>query len=451
MVKSGGDVADVLDATEKQKPKEETEPKNKVEVFFYESISKDLFVVLAGDVPIIIEPLPVSDIKGNKKLSLWQAYWNLRHSESPYGIGIYEAIRYDQAMLDRIRNMTVDQLTLSIYKMFFYQGTQSLTETGDIKITPGVGKQVLNPKDLTWLDIPGPGKDAYAGIELMRRDIDESSGIGDPLLGQVTGKTAFEIAQAKESALKRMKNPLDNILDALNTEGYITLALIQMVYSIPETYEIADPLMIEEYLNDIKGDSSLFERNPKMDEQGNPVMNEQGQMEDVFTAKVYPEFPLNLEKDENENLIETRDTQFFRIKPNGLNWEGVINIKSQSILSPSKQVDKALELEMFNLLIPLMMNPPELYQKIAKEICKLYDKDPRDILPDQWMQPPAPPNLFMPAGQLLQQQMGMGQQEQAPGLQQGPGQAQKMVPQTQVPAQQSQGIVGKLMSRIGGR
>lgn len=379
-----------------------TNNENKVEAIFYESRAKDCFIVMLNQVPVCIEPLPVSDTKGSKKLSLWQTYWNLRHGESPYGIGIYESIRYDQAMLDRFRNMTIDQITMSIYKMFFYQGTSSLQDTGDIKITPGVGKQVLDPKNITWLEVPGPGKDSYIAQDMLRKDVDESSGITDPLLGQVTGKTAFEIAQAKESALKRMKNPLDNILDALNDEGYITVCLMQLLYSVPETYEIAEPELIAQYLKETGGDTDLFERTPMQDEEGQPAFDDLGMQKQNFTAKVYREFPLNLSKDEKGNLAENKDTSFFRVKPDALDWEGIISIKSQSLLSPSKQVDKAMDLEMYNVLIPLMQGIAQeramLMQagqpagiddltggKTAKQIIKLYDKDPKDIMPTPWL------------------------------------------------------------------
>jgi hypothetical protein len=248
--------------------------------------------------------------------------------------------------------MTIDQLTLSIYKMFFYQGTQSLTETGDIKITPGAGKQVLDPKNINWLQIPGPGAEAWQGLEIFKKDLDEASGITDPLLGNITGKTAFEIAQAKEAALKRLKNPLENITDALDTEAYITVALAQLLYSIPEVYEIADQTLIEDYLKEVDSDPQLYERDVRTNE-------ETGETTDVFRAKVFPEFPLNLDKDEQGNLIETNETRFFRVKPGSLSWEGVINIKSQSVLTPSKQIDKALNLEMFNMLIPLIAPRPD--------------------------------------------------------------------------------------------
>lgn len=374
-VTAGGIVTEVLDQVVKNNS-EKTET-DLVEVYFYENILKDLFMVIANGVPVVITPLPISDEKGNKKLSLWQAYWNLRHALSPYGIGIYEAVRYDQSFLDRIRNMTIDQITLSIYKMFFYQGTQNLADTGDITIRPGVGKQVIDPKNISWLEVPGPGKDAFALLEMFRKDVDDASGITAPLIGEITGKTAFEIAQAKEAAVKRLKTPLDNITDALNDEGYITVTLIQALYSLPEIVDITDPQLIAQYLQETGSDQELFQREE--------TTNELGEPEEKFQAKIYREFPLNLEKDEKGNLIETAETQFFRAKPSALKWEGIISIKSQSVLTPSKQIDKALDLEMYQVLIPLFTQPPELYKKVAENIAKLYDKDPQDVLPEHWL------------------------------------------------------------------
>ena len=439
-VQAGGVTDEVIDEAKIVSTGEKTST-DLVEVYFYESRLKDIFAVIINGVPVVLEPLPISDTEGNKKLSLWQTYWNLRHGQSPYGIGIYEAIRYDQAYLDRIRNMTIDQITMSIYKMFFYQGTQTLTDTGDIKIAPGVGKQVLNPKDIQWLEVPGPGRDAYEAITLFKKDVDEASGITEPLLGEITGKTAFELAQAKEAAIKRLKVPLDNILDALNDEGYITISLIQMLYSIPEVYEMNDKLQIDDYMREIQSDPELYERQDVINDDGEPEFDELGAPKQRFLAKVYPEFPLSLEKDERGNLIEAKENQFFRTKPSGLKWEGIINIKSQSVLSPSKQIDKALNLEMYNILIPLLAQPPELVKKPAEDICKLYDKDPREILPDLWYATEGEEDpLFMPVEQVMAQQQA--QLPQVP-----PQRAQQVTAQPTLPAQ-PQGIVGRFMSSI---
>ena len=145
--------------------------------------------------------------------------------------------------------------------------------------------------------MPGPGAEAWAGIEMFKKDIENASGVTAPLLGEITGKTAFEIAQAKEAALKRLKTPLENIADALEEDGYITVSLIQMLYSIPEVYKITDREKINAYLQEIQSDPELYE----YDEEGN------------FYAKVYREFPMNLEKDEQGNFIESEETRFFRI------------------------------------------------------------------------------------------------------------------------------------------
>lgn len=441
-VQVGGVITERVDV----KTQREFQDKNLVEVYFYENVVKDLFMVIIGGVPVIIEPLPISDSQGHKKLSCWQTYWNLRNSQSPYGIGIYEAIRYENAMLDRIRNMTIDQLTLSIYKMWFYQGTQALTDTGDIKIVPGVGKQTIDPKNISWLQVPGPGVEAWKGIEMFQDMVNQASGIVNPLTGEITGKTAFEVAQAKEAALGRLKFPLDNICDALETEAYITISLIQLIYSIPEMIRVTDDRLIEDYLREIKSDPQLYERK----------YNEENGL-DEFYVKLYPEFPLNLEENEEGNLIETEKTQFFRIKPKFLEWEGIINVKPQSVLTPSKQLDKALDLEMYNVVLPLIGNTSQeislmkqtgapvefnelVYGKVLKNIIKLYDKDPRDILPDSWLSSKlseAP--LFVPQQQNINPQI----------LQQGqqPLQAEKMVSSVQNPTN-PQSLIQKLVSRL---
>ena len=99
---------------------------------------------------------------------------------------------------------------------------------------------MLNPKDINWLEVPSPGQEAWKGLENYKKDVDESSGITDPLMGNITGKTAFELAQAKESALKRLKTPLDNICHALEVDAQITICLQQMIYSVPEVIKITD-------------------------------------------------------------------------------------------------------------------------------------------------------------------------------------------------------------------
>ena len=136
--------------------------------------------------------------------------------------------------------------------------------------------------------------------------------------------------------------------------------------------------------------------------------------------------------------METESTRFFRVKPGLLQWEGIINIESQSILSTSRQVEKALNLEMYNILIPLLSNDPLLYAKVAKDIVKMYDKDPRDILPDLWLQEPKEMQAQIQEAQPL-----IIPQEQA-NVAQG---AQTIVPRTQGAAS-PQSLIGQITSRL---
>ena len=96
---------------------------------------------------------------------------------------------------------------------------------------------------------------------------------------------------------------------------------------------------------------------------------------------------------------------------------------------------------MYNMLIPLL-DPargefgPMTYGKIAKALVKLYDKDPKDILPDTWLQEQGAQQqqpLLIPAEQA---------QPQAPQTQ-----APKAVSNTQ-PAQQPKGAAQSIIQRL---
>uniref|UniRef100_A0A6H1ZG58 Portal protein n=1 Tax=viral metagenome TaxID=1070528 RepID=A0A6H1ZG58_9ZZZZ len=354
--------------------------------YFYENRIKDMLVVMVDKVMLVNEPLPISDPEGNKKLSLWHTYWTTRHAECPYGIGINEAIKQDQTYLDRINNMTADQLILSIYKMFFYEGTDQLDESGAIKIRPGVGKQVSNSKGVNWMEVPGPGAEAWKGIEITQDRIDEASAITKQLTtGEQLEKTAYQAAQRAEFSLRRLNTPLSNITDALETDAYLTLSINELIYSIPEVITITDERLIKQYLQETGSDPELYQR------------GENGE----FQAKLYPEVQLGLEEEpEGGRLVESENSKFFRMKPAFLKWEGMIRVKGQSLLAESKSLLKQMKLELFNMINPLfgVDQTGQMYLPIVKWLCKIYEEDWQDLVPEAWKQP-APQEqkgLFVP-------------------------------------------------------
>jgi len=337
-------------------------------VWFYENMELDLLFVMTNDnIPLIVEPLP-QKIE-SKALSIWVAPWTLRDDKSPYGIGVYEAMRNDHKMHMKIRNMTIDQLVLSIYKEFFYSGSDKLHGDGQMKIKPGAGRQVNDPKSIVWNDIPGPGRDAWEGIDRAQKAIDDSSGITPAIVGEITGKTAFEVQQARESALKRLKTPLDNINDALERDAAISLALIEDLYSVPKIKLVAEDRYIEAF---------------ELSEMQNGDNFDDGNVQEEFR-----EVPVNLERDDATGEITQTDEQnFFQLKPDDLHWEGIVKIKGQSIIANSELLERVTVQELSNILLQFFQFPPELALKPAKEIVKSYDKDPKEWLPDVWLNPP---------------------------------------------------------------
>lgn len=390
-------------------PTKEYSGDDNVELFFYENRPKDRFMVMANGVMVVNEPLPYD----HKQLSCWYAFWNLRNGNTAYGVGLPELMRPNKKLLEKIVNMTMDQLVLSIYKMFFYTGTDALDGSGKIKIQPGIGKQVMDTK-VTWLDVPGPGAEAWKGIQYLQGKVDEDTAISKTLEGEITGKTAFEVAQATESGLKRLKTPLGNLEWALQIDGELSIALIQQFYPVAKVERIVAPEQIEAYKAEVGNDSAFYFYD----------------VDGSFWTKRFRTYRLAGEKNENEEFVPGEDDNFFRILPGGLDWRGQIKIKPMSTLSTIKELHKAQKLEMANLIVPLFSQPAEIAMKPVKQILKIYNESPKDWLPDSWINPQKP-ELFVNANQSLG---GMpGGERPIPGkktMMQGAEQPARVVPTT---------------------
>lgn len=374
--------------TKEQKETEEVGDKNiskfQIRVWFYENLELDrLFVETNDGVVLINEPLPQRP--KNKHLSLYSAPWTLRDDKCIYGIGVYESMRGDHKLHTKIRQMTMDQLVQSIYKEFFYEGTDTLQSDGVMKMRPGRGRQVTNPQNVRWNDIPGPGQEAWLALDRQESKIEEATGITKGLTGEVVGKTAYETAQARESALKRLKTPLENLTDALEIDAYITVQIIEDLYSVPKIKLLGEDRYVD-----------AMELQEMEDEMGNmPAFEEE-----------FREMPLNVKINDEGTFAKSEKDNFVNLKPEFLSWEGMIHIKGESVIAESELLDRTTTLEMANILIPLLAQPPELVKKLATEILKVYKKDPNDWLPDAWMQEQKPLfNPIQPQGEESSEQM----------------------------------------------
>ncbi len=378
---------------------------DKITVGFYENDVTNKFDIWVPSTKILLHSGELPNDDGMK--SVWFAPWSIRDDRTIYGIGIFEIIRNDKVLYDKLANMTMDQLALSIYKMFFHKGVDVLGENGTLRVSPGRGEQVMDPQSVTWMNVPGPGPEAWKGMEYQRGLIDQNSGVPVQLSGTFGGKTLGQDLQAKETALERLKTPLDFICDALQQEAYISLSWMNQIYSTPEVLEWNTPedlgkaleemgmaaADIVEYLKEAKNPNPngnlLYQEPPSLDEKSG--MSIPGKKK----ANVYKEVSIKAGQDtKTGKLFEDDKDRFFRfgldISTSGLDWKGIVKIIPQSILRPSKELSKRNDLDLFNLVFPsiqtMATNPmmvPVLMPPI-KQILKVYEKDIKDWIDEEY-------------------------------------------------------------------
>lgn len=359
---------------------QETEQRDDVITLgFYESKKKDLYVIWspADDVCIYYSPLPNDD----GMLSLWESYWNMRDPRTRYGIGLFEILKNNKVMYDRLDNMDMDQLVLSIYTMLFYSGSNQLVGDGNLTVSPGLMKQKLPGTTVDQVKIDYSGKGREGARAVMER-IDEITGITPTLQGQVEGKTLGEILHAKDAALKRLNIPLANIAHGLEADAQLTLSWANQVYSVPEVMEFLT-------------EADLLEFQKENDREPSRVTSTAG-------GRITADFPrileLSLNEDRDGTLIESPESRFFTvgqdIDKTSIKWKGRVTVVPQSIVASSEELDRQRKLELFNLVYPtvqaismaLGQKQFSLAMDLAKpvvQILEIQHEKPEEWLPEQ--------------------------------------------------------------------
>lgn len=409
--------------------------KDIVTIGFFESRHKDLLEISVPKDNITIYHCPLPNDDGY--LSLTQTLWLLRNSKLPYGVSLWEIIRQNKALYDKMKNMTMDQLVLSIMKFGFFAGTNTAVGDGKMEIVPGQARQLTSSTgkaEVNWMEIPGPGKDSFAGIEMIAKMMDDESGISPTLEGEITGKTLGEIMHAKEASLKRMKTPMENVEWLIEQDAYLTLSWMSQVYAIPTVVDFATEEEMRRFEKEEQIEHSQLFAPQEAD----------GELGQSRQAHYLPQLALHLEDREGE-LKEGKESKFYQvgkdIEPNDMKWRGIFKVIPNSAMDSSMTVIKATKMEMFNVLMPLFQFPPELVAKAAEQICEVNEEDPKDWLPDSWIQ--YLEGLNNPEAQAAAQQGGQGGGsifQPRGGQPQGPTQSPMTgQPMPMLPPEQSEG------------
>lgn len=402
--------------------------KDIVTVGFFESRTKDLYVLYIPKHDMVIYHSPMPNDDGY--LSITHTMLIMRSGNLPYGISLWEIIRQNKALYDKMKNMGMDQLVLSIMKFGFFSGTSTVLGDGKIEIVPGQARQLTSSTgkpEVNWMEIPGPGDEFWKGLGSVMDMMDNESGISGVLEGQDQpgNQTLGEILHNKEAGLKRLKVPVENIAWLIDQDAYLTLSWMSQIYSIPMIKEFADEseLMAFEKEEQIEH-TALFQDAGEPDAEGNPTAG-------PITAHFLPQLSLHLEKSETGEMKEGKDSSFFQvgkdILPNQLKWKGVFKTIPRSIIDSSQELMKAAKTEMFNIIMPMLQFPPELVAKGVAQIIKINEEDPADWLPDNFIaflngdpMPPPPgapapgeteaePNPMLAGSTSVQNDVGAGQ------------------------------------------
>jgi len=418
-----------------------------VELEFYENMDLDLFYVVANDKELLKDHLP----QNHKHLSVAMAIWMPRKDpRNPFGVGPIEMMLPDKMQLDKFKSMTLTQMKFSIYKAIFYTGAlESEGQNGDIRIRPDRAYKVTSPKDITFFDMPGPGADAYQNIEFLRGRVDEASGINKPLGGEIVKTTAFQTDLAKDAALARLVIPINNIVMLLEYDAMLTFELQKQFMSLPDVKELVEPNDIQEALDEMQRGEATG-NNLKFDLFVDT--NEETGEPQVFKAD-FRSAQLEFETDPMGNQLPSFGRREVLLTPDLFDWKGKVRIVQDSLFSFTPTIDRTKKLEMFNLLIPLFSQPPQLVAKAGKEIVRLYGEDPEDILPQEWLQflagvqdqTIAPPPT--PGGAIPEEQPLPGD----PNFKRSPGRPKEFAPRGREALKFEQQRAPKVVSNIGGQ
>lgn len=400
----------------------ESKRKGLFKLFYYENQEKDLFSIVHNGK--VLDAYPLAN--ENHKLSLNYAPWNLRDSNSIDGVGLIEIIQQDKNLYDKINNMSVDQLILSIYKTYFYDGTNE--EDGVLTLRPGKGQQVLDPSKVKFLDIAGNSNEVYKKMELVENKIDANT-FSRSLGGEaLSGKTAYEIEQIKNSSTRRLYSPLDGLKFALTTDAYNRIDILQSLATTEEVETIVDPITAQATL-------AIY--------QDNPELFKVDMMRGIVYRKKYEEVPLALKKD-GEDLVPAKEVRFFPLSPEGVRFDGEIEIDVKSVLLPSPELEKKQIVEMSNIIVPMFQMPREIAEKPARMILEVHNQDEKDWFPDSWLQPVQTPQIDPMTGQPIQPEV-TPTEPTAPT--ESLPEAPTVVPKADVGS--NTGIVGKLANLFG--
>ena len=315
-----------------------------IRLYFYENEEDNEYIITDGLVEVYHGPL-VGD-----GLSCVIFLWKLRNDFSIYGLSVPEQLEGCKSMLDRLMNMTVNQIVLAIGGAGFYGGSGEIKQS-DMILEPKL-KKLRDAEKIVFPKIPEPSPIVFEMIESILGMADENTGITKALGGENVGKTLGEAVLNREAGLRRMSLPLANLEFALERHARIRVELIRKIYSRPQKSsvivnalgEIIDQKLFEEYQKEKGGkeDKLSFIQKFAEDENSKAVYRNH-----------YREERLPMEMNDDGSVDKSPNDNMMEIIPAGMRGAYDVKIRAMSTIPMSKVLEESKVLETFNLVAKL--------------------------------------------------------------------------------------------------
>ena len=318
----------------------------KIQVITYENKYEDVREIWANGIPIEIIPLP------GHKLSVTGGKWS-EDKEDYDGIGIGQILELYQPIVDDILNASLERLRQIVRpNEDWFNGVELADESDDINYGAGnVRKFNGNPSDVVYNSPPPLTAGERAEIQALLDEIDEVT-VPKNLAGLDDAKTAFQAAQNREAALRRLSIPLGAIKDTLEDAANIALALYPIIYGEPEEVVVLKP---DEDNEDYEEAVAIYNKNPNDERVVKDIDKKTGQ-EIIYRRRFRTlELPLAIEMDEKGNstgrVVYSDEKEFWEMVPKHFNWRGRIEIVGESILPVSKTLEEEKKKEMVDFIL----------------------------------------------------------------------------------------------------
>lgn len=368
--------------------------KTHVTISFYEAPLDNRYIIASDADVFYDDEIPNDELYG----TVFIAQCFSKDMNDPYGVGLYELIRGNEAIYNYINSLNAEQVEAEIFPLLFMSGS---TGQGDLTFTRSPNKLNTIPQGAT-IDKVSTSGNATLGINYanaQKQNIEDNTGVNNIVAGSSSETTLGATVILKEAALNRLIKPRNSVAQAIENDAIVFFSQIEQYQMYPNKFVFSTPEEVKAFMqanpnyeHDLDETEYGVEVNdqeedlqePTGDEDSTdmlPVQQTPKQYTVLSSERVPMDFdysqPLLEESDyENQNISEYGDAKFSIAKskllqsvnklqdPDKLGYDRVFfKVDSNSMLIPSIEIQKQTSAQLY----PLIQNTLQIIYGLARQ------------------------------------------------------------------------------------